>query len=285
MGDVQLGPVTRLTPADVQNLWIGNGGDPSKAWTAVAIVFSTENPAGNAGLVNDTPSTGDYSVGLWQINYAGPMMATRTAQFGSPQQMADDPNLQAKAAIALSQNGTNWQAWAVADFGYPDYAHPVTEPMPGSRVANWLAAHGVGPAPSFLATVRALPWPAIAGAGAILAAAGGIAWVLLTPESRVPEPFRRFALPNPVSEDVDDPHGHRDVEPMVVQSLLFPLEKYNVPTAQRWARTHGYKTGQVEVTPRYIHLVQMPARGFRVIRTIPMGKSGIKAHVARERAA
>ena len=147
MGDVQLGPVTHLTPQDVQNLWVANGGDPAKALTAAAIVFSTENPAGNAGLVNDNAATGDYSVGLWQINYAGSLLGPRTAQFGSPQDLANDPNLQAKAAIALSQNGRNWQPWATADFGYPDYSQPVPGPLPGSRVANWLAANG-GVAPS-----------------------------------------------------------------------------------------------------------------------------------------
>ena len=81
MGQVQLGPVTHLTPAEVQQLWIDNGGDPSKALTAAAIVFSSENPAGNAGLVNDTPSTSDYSVGLFQINYYGSLEVTQTARF------------------------------------------------------------------------------------------------------------------------------------------------------------------------------------------------------------
>ena len=141
MGQVQLGPVTHLTPAEVQQLWIDNGGDPSKALTAAAIVFSSENPAGNAGLVNDTPSTSDYSVGLFQINYYGSLEVTQTARFGDPASLAADPNLQARAAIAMSSNGANWQPWG-PDFGYPDYSKPVSDPLPGSRVANWLAKNG-----------------------------------------------------------------------------------------------------------------------------------------------
>src|SRR5579883_94462 len=140
MGDVQLGPVTHFTPRDVENLWIANGGDPAKARTAAAIVFSTEDPSGNAGIVNDTPSTGDYSVGLWEINYSGSLGPARTAQFGSAQALADDPNLQAKAAISMSANGTNWGAWG-PDFGYSGYSSTVAEPLPGSRVANWLAGN------------------------------------------------------------------------------------------------------------------------------------------------
>ena len=141
MGDVQLGPVTHLSPSDVMSLWTDNGGDPSKAAIAAAIVFSSENPAGNAGLVNDTPSTGDYSIGLWQVNYLGSLMATRSAQFGPPDVFASDPNVQARAVIAMSSNGTNWQAWG-PDLGYSGYGQAVTDPTPDSRVGRWLATHG-----------------------------------------------------------------------------------------------------------------------------------------------
>lgn len=152
MGDVQLGPATHFSPNDVMNLWTSNGGDPSKAAIAAAIVFSSENPAGNAGLVNDTPSTGDYSVGLWQINYLGSLMQTRTAQFGSPDALASDPNLQARAVIAMSSNGQNWQAWG-PDLGYSGYGQAVTDPTPDSRVGRWLAAHGYGSGSGSLAAL------------------------------------------------------------------------------------------------------------------------------------
>lgn len=267
MGDVQLGPVTSLSPADVQALWTANGGDPAKALTAAAIVFGAENPAGNAGLVNDTPSTGDYSVGLWQINYAGSLLPMRTAQFGSPEALASDPNAQARAAIAMSQNGSNWQPWG-PDFGYSGYSQAVPGPLPNSKVDRWLSAHGGG---------GRVPWGTVALAAAIVAGAGAAAWHIrehgLT-LPRMPRVFD-FARSNPTSATAE-----ADPEPMYVQSLLFPTDRYNVPMAKTWARRHGYKSGKVELSSDYIHLVQADPAMFAVIRTIPFGK-GIKAHVAR----
>ena len=72
---------------------------------------------------------------------------------------------------------------------------------------------------------------------------------------------------------------------MLVQSLLFPLDRYNVPTAKRWAKSHGYRTGNVDMTSHYIHVVQFDPADYNVhvVRTIDFGK-GIKAHVAREAA-
>jgi hypothetical protein len=75
---------------------------------AVAIVES----GGNTGALNDDPGTGDYSVGLWQINYYGDLLQPRTAEFGSPANLQADPNAQAAAAISLLGNGagiTNWE--------------------------------------------------------------------------------------------------------------------------------------------------------------------------------
>jgi hypothetical protein len=273
---VQLGPVTHLSAADVEALWVNNGGDPSKALTAAAIVFSSENPAGNAGLVNDTASTGDYSVGLWQINYAGDLLSTRTAQFGSPEALAADPNLQARAAIAMSANGTNWQAWG-PDFGASDYSRPVTSPTPGSRVGRWLAAHGGG--------VESVSVGGLSGAHAtmlsvgIVAVAGAVVWAITEgffDGMRVPT-LADFGLAreNPVRS------RERDLPPMYVQSLLFPRDRYNVPMAKAWARNHDYRTSQIELTDHYIHLVQTDPGQLRVIRTVEFGK-GIKAHVGRE---
>jgi len=365
MGDVQLGPVTALSPSDVASLWVHNGGDPSAAQTATAIVFSSENPAGNAGLVDDTASTGDYSVGLWQINYYGDLMAQRTAQFGSPAALAADPNLQAKAAIALSGNGTNWAAWG-PDFGYSGYAQPVAAPLSGSRVANWLATNAASVSVPWYASV---PWGAVAGAAAMLLVAGGAMWALEDPARRVPWlvatnpvsgearlsyqarkhlPDSAFALPElrkdgkgglPLTDAqgrLDPRHvsnaasrlaqmrkrgtvtgsqydrARRAIEraacktgvertcrahlrasagaaedgrlppSMFVQSVLFPRDRYNVPEAKRWARSHGYRSDDVDVTERYIHLRQMPTTGLKIIRTITLpGDSGIKAHVGR----
>ena len=278
MGVYQLGPATHLSAADVMALWNANGGDPDKALTAAAIVFSSENPAGNAGLVNDTPSTGDYSIGLWQINYLGSLMAIRTAAYGAPADFAASPDLQAKAAISMSSNGQNWQPWG-PDFGYSGYGQAVTDPTPSSRVGQWLAAHGgLSPTPSWLLPLVAAGILTAAGAaGAWILAGGGLpAFPRLPPFPRLPR--FAFARENPHSRDRDPP-------PMLVQSLLFPLDRYSLPAARAWAKRHGYLSHQYDVTAHYIHLPQFePARyNVRVVRTIDFGK-GIKAHVAREAA-
>jgi len=62
-------------------------------------------------VINDTPATGDYSVGLWQINYYGSDGPARTAEFGTPRQLIEGgPLKQAHAAYAVwRQQG--WNAW------------------------------------------------------------------------------------------------------------------------------------------------------------------------------
>lgn len=111
-------------------------------------------------------------------------------------------------------------------------------------------------------------------AAAILGVAGAAAWWISRKGLTLPRGYD-FAFGNPAGEDAGP-------EPMYVQSLLFPRGTYNVPMAKSWARSHGYKSGTVDVTAQYIHLVQADPAIFSVIRTIPLGGKGIKAHVARE---
>jgi hypothetical protein len=102
---------------------------------------------GDTMALNANPQTKDYSVGLWQINYYGPLGPSRTARFGSPDQLSIHPTKQAQAAISLAgKNGagissawggggnlTNadpvYREWAAA--GYPK--HPTT-----AQVTKWL---------------------------------------------------------------------------------------------------------------------------------------------------
>jgi hypothetical protein len=64
----------------------------------------------NTKALNNTPATGDYSVGVWQINYFGSLLAERSPVLGSPQQLTGNLTAQARAvAILYRQSGL--QPW------------------------------------------------------------------------------------------------------------------------------------------------------------------------------
>lgn len=65
----------------------------------------------------------------------------------------------------------------------------------------------------------------------------------------------------------------------VVQTLLFPKDKFTVTSAKAWARKHGKKSGKVDVTEKYIRLRQLSPGGFARMRNIPLGSSGVRAVV------
>lgn len=108
-------PGSTYSFSQIQQLWLNNGGDPRYASIMAAIAEAESG--GQTNVLNNTPATGDYSVGLWQINYYGNLLNGRTAEFGSPESLAADPNAQAKAAITLQTANpglTDWQgdaAW------------------------------------------------------------------------------------------------------------------------------------------------------------------------------
>lgn len=74
-------------------------------------------------VLNDTPSTGDYSVGAFQVNYYGSLYASRAAQFGTPQQLATGGlTKQCLAAVAIGAGG--FTPWSTYNSGaYLNYMH------------------------------------------------------------------------------------------------------------------------------------------------------------------
>ncbi len=98
-----------LSYAQIEKLWTDNGG--SKAMAPVMAAIAIAESGGNPTSLNNNPNTGDYSVGLWQINYYGNLLSSRTAAYGTPQALQGNANAQAKAAISLSNNGTNLAPW------------------------------------------------------------------------------------------------------------------------------------------------------------------------------
>lgn len=68
---------------------------------------------------------------------------------------------------------------------------------------------------------------------------------------------------------------------MRVQSLLFGQKDWSVSAAKAWAKSHGYKSGTVDVTDQYIRIRQSDPNNFKVKKTITLGR-GIRAVVAQE---
>lgn len=117
------------TNAQLQALWIQAGGDPTKAAVAAAIAMAESG--GNANARN--PSTG--SIGYWQIN----------PQAHPPSQATADPLGNARAAVAISNNGRNWQPWqAFTNGSYRQFlngadAAGATQNTASAGGGNWVA--------------------------------------------------------------------------------------------------------------------------------------------------
>lgn len=71
----------------------------------------------NASAVNNNPSTGDYSIGVWQINYYGSLLASRSAEFGPPDQLIGNLAAQAHAAVTLAHGGSGLSNWTTYTSG------------------------------------------------------------------------------------------------------------------------------------------------------------------------
>ena len=99
-----MAPLSFYTQA--MQTWIANGGNPAAAPTAAAIASAESGQGTN--LVNPNDPGGSY--GWWQINGAAhPQYNTGL--------LTSDPNYNAQAAIAVSNNGTNWTPWTTYQTG------------------------------------------------------------------------------------------------------------------------------------------------------------------------
>lgn len=103
-------------------------------------------------VINDTPSTGDYSVGEWQINYYDGLYAARTALFGTPQQLiASGPGGQARAALVIAYGSGGYTNWSEYNNGnYRNYLHGfvVTPTGTGPGAINQFEPPPPPPAPA-----------------------------------------------------------------------------------------------------------------------------------------
>jgi hypothetical protein len=99
-------------------------------------------------VINDTPSTGDYSVGTFQINYYGNLYAGRASAYGTPAQLIAG-GLTAQFAAALGvYRSQGFNAWSTYRSGaWQKYASGVVTSVttsPGNTTAA-LPGHDISP--------------------------------------------------------------------------------------------------------------------------------------------
>lgn len=92
----------RYSYGQLEDLWVKAGGNPAFKAIAAAIAM-----AESGGVVNATnhDSNGTTDRGLWQINSVHGAQSTY------------DPTANARAAVSISSNGTNWKPWATYNSG------------------------------------------------------------------------------------------------------------------------------------------------------------------------
>lgn len=103
-----------LTPLQIAQTAYSAGFRGKTLAEIVATVIAESG--GNPNALNDNPHTGDYSVGLAQINYFGGLKDVRTKLFGPPDALKD-PLANLKAAFIVSGQGTNLNPWSTYKSG------------------------------------------------------------------------------------------------------------------------------------------------------------------------
>ena len=105
-----------LSYSQLEGLWIQAGGSAASAPLAAAIALAESG--GNPTSYNGNAGTGDNSYGLWQINMIGSMGPSRLREFGltSDSQLLD-PLTNAKAAVQVSNGGSNFSPWSTFKSG------------------------------------------------------------------------------------------------------------------------------------------------------------------------
>jgi hypothetical protein len=212
--------------------------DPETA-AAVAMAESRGNPSATNIVTNPAPGNGpERSFGLWQIN--------TLAHPNYNEQSLLNPTYNARAALDISQNGTNWTPWSTYNKGF--YKKYLTSSGKLTLTPKVTAAIAIG----------------IVGTAAVAA-------FLLTPEL-FRAPARALAFENPAESEKRSS--------VRVQSLMFPRDKWTKEEARAWLKEHGYKSKRVDETDTYWHFRQESPDNFEIIRSKPFGEA-IMARVGR----
>jgi hypothetical protein len=131
----------QFTYAQLEYIWQTAGGSAPAAPIAAAVAMAESG--GNSGAT-DCDSNGTIDRGLWQINSVHGSMSTY------------DVMGNARAAVSISNNGSNWSAWSTYNNGaYRQYVQTNVNPQPTpinatNAQANLTGAYGIPGLPSQL---------------------------------------------------------------------------------------------------------------------------------------
>lgn len=116
--------MTKYTYAQLEGLWINNGGPKAVAPLAAAIAMAE---SGGDSTATNHNTNGSTDRGLWQINSIWGSLSTY------------DPAANAKAAVQISHSGTNFGPWVTFTTGaYKQFMQGSTTPdlsVPGSSAS------------------------------------------------------------------------------------------------------------------------------------------------------
>lgn len=126
---------TTYTYAQLEQLWINNGGSAATAPVAAAVAMAES--AGQAAATSANPD-GGTNAGLWQLDTPGGGGA------GYSVAQLQDPNTNAKAAVAASSGGANWATWETYVNGaYKAFVSSSTTPDPNVPASTGTGGTGV----------------------------------------------------------------------------------------------------------------------------------------------
>jgi Lysozyme like domain len=134
---VSVGPGNvQYSYAQLEGIWIQAGGNPQYANIAAAVAMA-ESGGNSAAYDND--SNGSVDRGLWQINSVHGTQSTF------------DVMGNARAAVAISNNGTTWSPWVTYQTGaYQQYLQSNVPPDLNAPINGTNAAAGTGGTPATL---------------------------------------------------------------------------------------------------------------------------------------
>lgn len=142
-----------LSPDRIKQLWIDAGGNPQQADNAAALAMAVSGGNPDYQKVNDD---GTVDRGLWGIN----------STYGK--QASVDPLQNARAAVAVSSNGSDWDPWLLQKWildKIPWLGEKIAKTSPASPTSAFAELLGIDNLPKFTWNVLML--------------IGGAAWMII----------------------------------------------------------------------------------------------------------